>query len=152
MAKREWNPWEPWAGDDVSECVDRLMGEAVRGFEQSRKGTGKTYCWEPAADVMETNDALVVQAELPGVRREQIMLEMRDKELYLYGERRFEKDVNVSAYHVMERSHGPFARKFHLPDGIDAENIEALFQNGLLTIVLPKRPAPPRRKIDIEIG
>jgi HSP20 family protein len=152
MAKREWNPWDPWSGDDVSECVDRLMGEALRGFEHSRKGSGKAYVWEPGADVMETCDSIIIHVELPGVCSSRIMLEMRDKLLYLYGERRFEKDVDVSAYHVMERSHGPFARTFQLPESIEAEGIEAVFREGLLTVTLPKRSTRRHRKIKIEIG
>lgn len=138
MGKSNWMPWK--GIEDIVDEMDRLVDDAVRRAEP-RRPMDSGPLWVPAADVVEGPDALVVEVELPGVRRGDIVLEIRDTELLVYGERRRVKEVN-GAYQVMECSHGPFARAFALPRNIDVNGVLAVFGNGLLTITVPK--ASPR--------
>jgi HSP20 family protein len=104
--------------------------------------------WTPAIDVFETPDRYVVAAELPGLTRDQIELAMADSQLTIRGQR-IEPPQDDAHYHQVERGHGAFSRTFEFADSIDAEQVTADLKNGVLTIVLPKVPPPPTRKIDV---
>ncbi len=134
MGKSSWTPWR--GIEDLVDEMDRLVDDAARRAEPRRRGEPAGF-WVPASDVVDGPDALVVEVELPGVRRGDIVLEIRDGELLVYGERRQVREVH-GAYQVMERSHGPFVRAFALPRGVDMDGVLAVFGNGLLTITLPK--------------
>ncbi len=105
--------------------------------------------WPPAVDIYETDDSVVVKAELPGFSREQIDLEVRDRVLTLRGERKAEKEVKGERYHRMERAYGAFQRSFSLPSGVEEEKISATLKNGVLEIVLPKRAEAKPRQIKV---
>lgn len=148
MAKSNWTPWR--GAEDLMDEMDRLLDETARRAEPCRRGEPAGF-WVPVADVVDGPDALVVEVELPGVRRGDIVLEIRDCELLVYGERRQVKEVQ-GAYQVMERSHGPFARAFVLPRSIDMDSVLAVFGNGLLTITVPKAGPRLGRSSRIEIS
>ncbi len=148
MGKSNWTPWRGVV--DLMDEMDRLADEATRRLEPGRRGDAAGF-WTPAADVVDGPDAVVVEVELPGVRRGDIVLEVRDGQLLVYGERRRVKDVN-GAYQVMERSHGPFVRAFPLPRAVDLDTVLAVFGNGLLTITLPKSGPSLGRRTRIEIN
>lgn len=95
--------------------------------------------WQPAADVAEGRDAWVIEVELPGLRRAEIILEVRPGELWVYGERRADDEAPEGCCRVRERRRGPFARRFALPPDVDGMRIFAAFGNGLLTVTLPRR-------------
>ena len=97
--------------------------------------------WQPAADVAEGRDAWVIEVELPGLRRAEIILEVRPGELWVYGERRTDGEAPEGRCRVQERRRGPFARRFALPPDVDGMRIFAAFGNGLLTVTLPRRDA-----------
>lgn len=146
MAKYFLNPWGEILG--MKEKVDRIMETAFR--EGNVEGHDPIVLWRPAADVYETPTAYVIQVELPGIPREMVRLEVQDQQLRLLGERRMERDASGSVYQVLERSYGPFAREFNLPDGVDPAKISATYQDGLLTIVLSKsEQAKKTRRITI---
>lgn len=94
--------------------------------------------WVPTVDIRETDDALLVQAELAGIEKKDIHLEVRDSVLIISGERRYEKDVKEENVHRVERAYGKFSRSFSLPNNIDADKVEASMKNGILEIRLPK--------------
>ncbi len=108
-----------------------------------------TRTWSPAVDIRETEDSYLVHAELPGLSKDDIEITLEDNILKLSGERRFEKDVNEEEYHRIERSYGSFTRAFSLPSRVDSSKVEAAFNNGILTLTVPKVEEARPRKISI---
>jgi len=146
MTKLTWNPWMGLA--DMKAELERACGAAARKDRAPSAVSGKAYFWAPAADVLETREAFVISVELPGVEREAVAVEIKTRTLWVYGER--PAGGADGAYHSLERPHGPFARRFTLPKGVDRAGARAVFKNGVLEITLPKeRPENSRRRIPI---
>lgn len=103
----------------------------------------------PPVDLYETDDAFVFKAELPGLRKDDIHLEVHDRTLTLRGERKHEADVKDEHYHRRERSHGSFQRVFTLPTPVDAEKVQARFKDGILELQLPKHESAISKRIAI---
>jgi len=144
---REWDPFE-----DVStfpQQMDRLFsqyfGRAGCGEEALAPGA-----WTPAVDIYETDEKMVIKAELPGLRKEDVDIEVRDNTLTLKGERKFEQETQEKNYHRVERSYGSFQRSFLLPSTIKQEAIEAAFKDGILEISLPKAEEAKPKKLEIK--
>lgn len=140
MAKRHPISWNLEALAEELERVERardVSPGAERDPHDGPQGAGPGRFWQPAADVLETAEAFVILVELPGLRREDIGLEVRGQRLILYGERRMELEAPAT-HHRVERGHGPFARAFTLGRDIRAEAIEAACKDGLLTVTIPK--------------
>jgi HSP20 family protein len=108
--------------------------------------------WAPAMDLVETEDAFVLKADLPGLSEDDISLELQDSVLTLSGERRFEHEVKRDGYHRIERGSGSFARSLTLPDGVDPDAIAASFDRGVLEIRIPKPEAKKPRRLQIAVG
>lgn len=147
MAKFILNPWLEL--QDMRDEILKLM-EALEDSPSKTKEKDIYAVWKPVADVYEVEEALIIEVELPGIAEEKVSLELKGSELRVYGERRLEKDASGSEYHLLERSYGPFARKFKLPDYVEKEGIKAKLKNGILTIFLPKRKSL-QRNIQIEV-
>ncbi len=149
MAKLNWNPWMGLA--DMKAELERVLTEAARKGRGPKAVSDKAYFWAPAADVLETSDGFIITVELPGVEREDVAVEVKTGTLWVYGERRFDKLCETEGvYHALERSYGPFARRFTLPKGVDRAGVSAVFKNGLLQITLPKECREHRcRRIQI---
>jgi len=108
--------------------------------------------WSPAVDIRETENALIVKADLPEVDEKAIDIRLENGTLALKGERKFEKDETAKGgYHRIERGYGAFARYFSLPETIDGEKVQAEFKNGVLTITLPKKEAAKPRTIKVAV-
>jgi HSP20 family protein len=105
--------------------------------------------WLPPVDVRETGEAYVISAELPGLTRKDIQITFENGVLRLAGERKLEKDEDKDNYHRIERAYGSFSRSFTLGSGVDADRVTATFQDGVLTITVPKAEETKPRKIDI---
>jgi HSP20 family protein len=105
--------------------------------------------WSPACDILETADALVLRAELPGVRQSDIDISLDQGVLTLRGNRELEKEDEERTYHRIERSYGHFSRAFTLPRMVDAEKISASYVDGVLEIRMPRREASKPRQIRI---
>jgi HSP20 family protein len=103
--------------------------------------------WIPAMDLCETADAFILTAELPGITREQVRIDVREGRLTVQGRR--EARVACEQYHQVERGHGEFARSFILPQAVDASNIVAELKDGLLTITVPKAADAGPRQVAI---
>lgn len=104
--------------------------------------------WIPSMDLHETPDHYVLTAELPGLKREDLDIQMHDGQLTLSGVRR-EREVACEQYHRMERGHGSFSRTFQLPLPVDADHIVADLRDGVLTVMCPKTHEPGARRIRI---
>ena len=108
--------------------------------------------WTPAVDIYETENDLVVKADLPDVDLKDIDVRVENQTLTIAGERKFEKQDSTAGYHRIERSYGNFIRSFAVPNSFDTEKIAASFKNGVLTVSLPKKEAAKPRQIKIEVS
>jgi HSP20 family protein len=118
-------------------------------FEQVR-GHGATEApgtWEPSVDIYETDDALVLQVELPGVSKDAVNVELHEHTLKLSGERTREPAVTGGQYHREEGRYGAFQRAFRMPTIVDEAKIQATYQNGILALRLPKHAAASPQEI-----
>ena len=114
----------------------------------NRLGADDPPGWTPAVDLYETADRFVLSIELPGLKRDQIKIELQHEILTVRGERGVQHEEGAQ-FHRVERGHGPFGRSFSLPQPVDAEKVQAEFRDGVLTVVIPKlAPAPRRITVD----
>src|SRR5260370_26473364 len=125
---------------NFEDAVTRLLSEP-RG----------TRPWSPSVDIYETENELVLKADLPDVKLEDIEVRVENDTLTIKGERKFEKDDSVRGYHRIERSYGSFTRSFSVPATVDPEKVKAEFKNGVLTVTLPKKEAAKPRQVKIEV-
>ena len=98
----------------------------------------RSASWSPLVDMLETPEAYIFRAELPGVGKKNISIEIQGQRLKLSGERPLESEPELAAYHSVERAHGPFERCFDLPDDADVERAEARYEDGILEVYVPK--------------
>jgi HSP20 family protein len=109
--------------------------------------------WEPAVDIYENDrKELVLKAELPDVKREDITVLVENQMLTLKGQRKLDADVKKEQYHRVERAYGAFTRAFRLPPTVDASKIAAKYENGVLTVTLPFREDARPRTINVEVA
>ena len=108
--------------------------------------------WTPSVDILETENELVLKADLPEVDPKNVDIQLENGTLTLKGERKFEEQKNGKGYHRIERSYGSFVRAFSLPDTVDPEHVKADYKNGVLTVTLPKKEVakPKTVKVDIQ--
>jgi HSP20 family protein len=111
-----------------------------------------TRPWSPAVDILETENELVLNADIPGVELKDIDIHMENGTLTLKGERKFETEEKNKGFHRMERSYGSFARYFTLPDTVDAEHVRADYHSGVLTVTLPKKEIAKPRTIKVQVS
>lgn len=143
MALIRWDPFRDLL--TLQDRMDRLFQDSMtrnRGYEESLA----PGFWSPPVDIYETDDAVILKAELAGLNKNDVTIEVKDSTLILRGERKFEKDVKEENYHRIERSYGAFSRTFSLPQTVDQANVSATFKDGLLEIKIPKvRDARPKQ-------
>jgi HSP20 family protein len=108
--------------------------------------------WSPAVDVLETENELVLKADVPGVELKDIDIQIENGTLTLKGERKFERKEGKEGYHTIERSYGSFMRCFALPDVVDTDKVKAEYKNGVLTVTLPKKEIAKPRSVKIEVS
>lgn len=131
----------------LQEEVNRLFStNLTRGFGEEGIGRG---AWNPSVDIYENKDQIVLEAELPGMDRDDFDLSVENNVITLRGERRFEKKEETDNYHRVERSYGSFTRSFTLPQTVSAEGATADYRNGVLRVTLPKREETKARRIEI---
>jgi len=140
--------------EDVDRLFDGLFGARLGSWEERWPGTTTGAAWSPEIDVFERDGKLVVRADLPGLTREDVNVEVRDDELVISGERRSESEREEGSYYVREASYGKFHRSIPLPEGVRPDTASATFDNGVLTVELeaPGRSARTGRRIDVREG
>jgi len=119
----------------LSQEVERLFDEMIHrpwGFSREIRG------WNPSIDLFETRDSFVLEADLPGVKSEDVKVEVENGDLVLEGRRTIEKSESNGHFHTMERSSGYFVRQIKLPDSVDKDDIKVEFKDGVLRVTLPK--------------
>ena len=108
--------------------------------------------WSPPVDIYETENELVLKADLPDVDPKHVGIQLENGTLTLKGERRFEEQKNGRGFHRIERGYGTFVRAFSLPDTVDGEKVKADYKNGVLTVTLPKKELAKPKTINVEIN
>src|SRR5229473_3178888 len=141
--------WEPFRGvTTLQDQINRLFNDA---FEQTGEESSLSS-WAPAVDIYETEHELVVKADLPDVDPKDLDIRVENNLLTLRGERKFEKKVSEENYLRVERAYGSFTRSFSLANSVNAEAIQADYQNGVLTLSLPKREEAKPKQIKVNVG
>jgi HSP20 family protein len=141
------NRFEPFRGaSTLQEQLNRVFGDAFNR-EESNLTT-----WAPAVDILETEHELVVKADLPDVDPKDLDIRVENNILTIRGERKFQKQVNEHNYLRVERSYGSFARSFSLANTVNSEAIKADYQNGVLTLNIPKREEAKPKQIKVNVG
>jgi HSP20 family protein len=140
------NPFEPI----ITMCdeMHRRFHESV-GQVRSDGATGATGIWEPPVDVYETDDAIVLQVELPGVSKDAVTVELQEHTIRLSGERTREPVVTGGQYHREEGRYGAFQRAFRMPTIVDEAKIQATYTDGVLALRLPKQATATPQAIPI---
>lgn len=145
---------------DPFEDLTRLQREMNRLFDDSARGTTRTSgaeqaslrAWAPAVDIYEDHNEIVVKAELPGVKQEDIDIQVSGDTLTLRGERRFEDREKKDNYVRVERAYGSFARSFTIGVPIQADRVTASYKDGVLAIRLPKSEEVKPKKVQVATG
>lgn len=106
--------------------------------------------WFPGVDIQETEDAFIIHADIPGMNREDIKVELEAQNLTIKGERKFDREENKENYHLVERNYGCFYRNFRLPSNVDPDNTEAEYKDGVLMLKLGKKPETKPRSLNIK--
>jgi HSP20 family protein len=135
-------PWTmPW---DLQEEFNRMWNDfgGLTNWPQ-------TPAYAPTMDVRETQEAFIVEADVPGMKKEDVQIEVADNVVTVKGERRSEREENQKDYHVSERTFGSFRRSVAIPGGFAGDKVAAKFENGVLTITLPKQEEKKSRKIEV---
>jgi HSP20 family protein len=145
--------WEPFrelltTQDRFNQLFNQTLSQAF-GSEGQELGS---RTWAPAVDIYENDHNLVINAELPGVDPKDVEVRVENNTLFIRGERKFEKSTNEGNYHRVERSYGSFSRSFTLPSTVSAENAQAEYKDGILTLKLAKREEAKPKTIKIEVS
>ena len=145
--------WEPFRElSTLHDRMTRLFNEAA-GRVGTPEGVDLTAgLWNPAVDVYETNDSIVMKADLPDVKQNEVDVSIEGNTLTIKGERKREKEVNEKSYYRSERTYRSFLRSFTLPGTVDPEKIEATFTNGVLKLTLPKREETKPKQIKVKVN
>ncbi len=147
MTLIRWDPWKDLIA--LQERMSRLLEES---FGRARREEGLVSgAWTPAVDIYETENSLVVTAEIPGVSEKDIEVKIENNQLIIKGERKFEKEAKEENYHRIERVYGSFYRSFSLPNTVDHDKVKAEYKNGVLKITLGKREEVKPKQIKIEV-
>lgn len=146
--KKEMSIWHPIRDMvNLREDFDRLSGSFFGGLPEMREDL-----WTPVVDVEETNGNIEVKAEIPGVKKDDIKVAVRNNMLEIAGERKHEEEKRDKAYHHIERSYGSFRRIIGLPADVDENKVKATYNDGLLQVTMPRPESAKRKQIDVEVG
>src|SRR5467141_1060742 len=141
--------WEPPRGlTTLQDQINRLFSDSL-----DRTGEeGSLTAWAPAVDIYETEHELVVKADLPDIDPKDLDIRVENNILTIRGERKFEKKVNEDNYLRVERAYGTFSRSFTLANTVNADAIKAEYQNGVLTLSIPKKEEAKPKQIKVNVG
>ena len=134
--------------------IDRWFGEDWFGLDMTR---GNLYndlmdrSWKPAVDIEEKDGKYVLKVELPGMKKEDIHVELKDGYLVLRGERNFEQEDKKKNYHRIERAYGTFERSFSIPEGVKEKDIHAQFKDGVLELTMPVPETRKHKAIEVKV-
>jgi HSP20 family protein len=138
--------WDPFRNlSTLQDQMNRLFESSFRGQPDESALT----TWAPSVDIYETENELVLKADLPEVPEKDIDIHVENNMLTIRGERKFEQKVKQDNYLRVERAYGAFSRSFSLPNTVDTEAIKAEYKNGVLTVTMPKRAESKPKQVKI---
>lgn len=158
MTLIRWNPlrdvtaWHP--ASDLNQEFSVLQREIDRMFERVRSGAnddGTVRTWAPSVDIIEKETDYSIKIELPGVDKKDVKITVQDDVLIIKGEKKMEAEKKGENYHRVERCYGAFQRSFSLPTTVAADKIDASYDNGVLTISLPKAEEAKPKEIEVKV-
>ena len=142
----KWNPWREM--DTFSNRFDSLFDGGFFPAVSFSEESGLRD-WRPVVDIYDEDDKIVIKAEIPGVDKDKINVDVKDGILTLTGERSYENEAKEENYHHRERAFGRFQRSFALAEGLDPDKIDADYRDGVLRIEIPKPEEKKPKKIEI---
>jgi HSP20 family protein len=156
MLRTQWYPFQDLRSaqeEQAQNQMDRLFAHALglHGHWQGATGAN-TPPWAPALNISERNDAYLVTVELPGVKLDDLEITLEDGLLTIQGERQFANDSSEEQFHRLERSSGPFRRAITLPAHIEADEVNASMEDGVLRILVPKADQAKPKRIQVTPG
>ena len=141
--------WDPWGNiASLHDRIDRIFDESFPGTGQ--EGNPSACDWNPVVDTYEMGDAIVIEAELPGIDKKDVDISLKDRILKISGQRCYNLEIGEENYHRRERCYGTFHRSFILPAFVKPENIKAEFKDGVLKVKIPKTDEEKPKKILIK--
>jgi HSP20 family protein len=143
-----WNPFREL--EDIHNRLTGIFDRAPMRRDDRREWLAESE-WMPTVDILENDKSYTVKAELPEMKREDIKVSLENGVLTLSGERKFEKEEKDRKYHRVERSYGSFMRSFSLPDNADANQVNAQYRDGVLTVTVGKSEKAKPRAIDVKV-
>ncbi len=144
---------DPWTGfGTLQDRINGMFEQTIRRFYPEGEEVVERRSWAPEVDIHETEDSFVVKADLPGISKEDIQIDLKDSTLTLKGEKKFEDKISKDNYIRVERSYGTFVRSFMLPKNVDAEKIKAKYKDGVLELTLPKKEEVKPKQIKVEVS
>ena len=135
-------PWTPF-GD-----LENTLARIFRNDDEPEA----CALWSPAVDLHETKDGYILEADLPGLKKEDIQLTIEDDVVTLKGERKFEEKAEHQGYQRVERRYGSFRRSWRIPEGVIADKVSATFENGVLKAMLPKPEEAKPKQIEVKVS
>ncbi|HYZ81522.1 MAG TPA: Hsp20/alpha crystallin family protein [Solirubrobacteraceae bacterium] len=150
MAIVRWEPLREFS--TLQNEMNRLFNTVFDAPPPTGGNGGTLRRWLPAMDLVETDDHFVLRADLPGLSENDVNIEVEDRVLTISGERKAEHELSKEGYHRVERAFGSFSRSLTLPEGIDADAVEATFDRGVLEVRIPKPAERKPRKVSIGVG
>ena len=142
----KWNPWREMSV--LQNRMNSLFSEPFFrcGREDDELNMG---AWYPAVDMFDNDDKIVIKAELPGMKKNDFSVDVKNRVLTLSGQRKYDNEIKEENYYRRERACGNFKRVFHLPEDVDADNIKAEFKDGVLKVEIPKPEAKKPKQITV---
>ena len=144
-----WNPINEF--DDLMNRYNRMFGLARTNGDREGKDLFSRSDWSPAVDIKETDSAFTIEAELPGMNKDDVKVTVQDGVLSIQGERKSEEETNDKKHHRIERFYGSFLRRFTLPENVDENSVKANFKDGLLTLTIQKAEPKEPKAIEVEV-
>ena len=135
----------------IQQRLNRLFEEAFGPLALPGEEALSATAWNPSCDIYETENEIILKAEIPGMKKEDVKVNLQDNLLTLSGERKFEGETKKENYHRIERRYGVFTRSFMLPPTVDAKKITAEFKDGLLEVKLPKTEEVKPKGMEIKV-
>lgn len=147
---REMTGFDPFR--QMQERFNRAWGENFFDlFKPMAEENWSLAAWSPACDIYENDNEIVVKAELPEVKKEDVHVAIENNVLTIRGERKFSEETKQENYHRVERSYGEFMRSFTLPNFVDATKVNADFKDGILRVTLAKREEAKPKQIEVKV-
>ncbi|HSZ60151.1 MAG TPA: Hsp20/alpha crystallin family protein [Chthoniobacterales bacterium] len=144
-----WDPLKEM--EEMQNRLSNLLGRAPARLGDAKEESITVAEWAPLVDITEDDKEYVIKTELPEIKKEDVKVAVENGLLTIVGERKFEKEENKK-YHRVERAYGRFVRSFVLPDGADAEKVNAEFKDGVLKVHLPKSEKTKPKQIEVKVA